>query len=628
MLHLQCHVAVEGTLMPSLAHRAVPADLLHAAAPPAGGAALDQILEASVIFTVVLGGLAWFVLRQRAGRSLSLTALADRMARAVGAPIWAALPLQLLRGSLLVALFGMYWDISLHIDRGRDAGPLANPAHWFILIGLAGVFSAGAISLALARDPLPGGTLRLSRHWRTPLGGTLILGCGAFSLLGFPLDDVWHRLFGQDVTLFGPTHLMLIGGAALSTLGGWLLLMEGVQVRGSGGRWVRFGEYGCAGGLLIGLSAFQAEFDFGVPQFRFVLEPVMVMAAASVALVIARIRLGRGGALAAVLVFLLVRGTITAIVALPLDRSVAHFPLYLVEALLVEGVALLAGTARTARFGALCGVAIGTAGLAAEWGWSHVWAVLPWPSALLPEAAVLGLVAAVGGGLVGGWAGARLDRTAGRPRPADGRGAARFAAPVGALAVVGCLAVALPMSSGAAVSADVTLREVTAAPQRTVLATVRLAPATAADDAAWFTATAWQGGGGVTDRLRRTGPGTWESTRPLPVHGDWKATLRLQRGTQVLALPVYLPRDDAIPAPGIAATSSFTRSFQLDKELMQREAKQGVPGSLWTLAYLVVGGLTLLALGCITGGLAYAARRARVPDEPVVQPADRAGVTV
>ena len=44
----------------------------------------------------------------------------------------------------------------------------------------------------------------------------LLLGCGTFSLMGFPLDDVWHKLFGQDVTLFGPTHLMLIGGASLA----------------------------------------------------------------------------------------------------------------------------------------------------------------------------------------------------------------------------------------------------------------------------------------------------------------------------------------------------------------------------------------------------------------------------
>ena len=45
------------------------------------------------------------------------------------------------------------------------------------------------------------------------------LACGAFALLGFPLDDMWHRIFGQDVTLWGPTHLMLIGGAAMTLVG-------------------------------------------------------------------------------------------------------------------------------------------------------------------------------------------------------------------------------------------------------------------------------------------------------------------------------------------------------------------------------------------------------------------------
>ena len=56
------------------------------------------------------------------------------------------------------AVFGMYWDISLHIDDGRDAGPLANPAHYFILFGLFGVFAAGLLSMALPerREPARG----------------------------------------------------------------------------------------------------------------------------------------------------------------------------------------------------------------------------------------------------------------------------------------------------------------------------------------------------------------------------------------------------------------------------------------------------------------------------------------
>jgi hypothetical protein len=38
------------------------------------------------------------------------------------------------------------------------------------------------------------------------------------------------------------------------------------------------------GGLLIGLSTFQAEFDFGVPQFSLVFHPVLIAVAAGIAL--------------------------------------------------------------------------------------------------------------------------------------------------------------------------------------------------------------------------------------------------------------------------------------------------------------------------------------------------------
>ena len=107
----------------------------------------------------------------------------------------------------------MYWDISLHIDVGRDPGPLANPAHYLILAGLFGIFSAGYFAICLPKERPGPAAVRIAGDWYAPVGGVLIAACGAFALIGFPLDDIWHRLFGQDVTLWGPTHLMLIGGA-------------------------------------------------------------------------------------------------------------------------------------------------------------------------------------------------------------------------------------------------------------------------------------------------------------------------------------------------------------------------------------------------------------------------------
>ena len=55
---------------------------------------------------------------------------------------------------------------------------------------------------------------------------------------------------------------------------------------------------------------------------------------------------------------------------------------------------------------------IGTVGLAAEWGWSHVWMPLPWPSSLLPEARVVTVLAGVAGGLLGAFIGSALLRAA------------------------------------------------------------------------------------------------------------------------------------------------------------------------------------------------------------------------
>lgn len=115
--------------------------------------------------------------------------------------------------------------------------------------------------------------------------------------------------------------------------------------------------------------------------------------------------------------------------------------------------------------------------------------------------------------------------------------------------------------------------------------------------------TAWQGGGSVVDHLRRTGPGTYATTQPIPVYGNWKTTLRLQRGRAVLGLPIFLPRDTAIPAPETPAPAHFTRTFVFDKKNLQREQKQGVAGWLTLAAYLAVLALGLALLAAITLGL-------------------------
>jgi hypothetical protein len=135
--------------------------------------------------------------------------------------------------------------------------------------------------------------------------------------------------------------------------------------------------------------------------------------------------------------------------------------------------------------------------------------------------------------------------------------------------------------------------------------TARLDPPDAAEDARWFTITAWQGGGSVVDRLEQVAPGIYRSTKPIPVYGNWKSTLRLHEGTAVQGLPLFMPRDTAIPAREIPVEPRMTRSFTLDKELLQREQKQDVAGWLTLLAYLSV-----LAIGIgLVASLAVGLRR-------------------
>lgn len=586
--------------------------VLAAESPGAGGSPVDQIIIATVGALIVTAALLWFGFGHRSGKVPALGRLAAFSERVAGIPGWAALPAAIATTSLLIAVFGMYWDIALHVDVGRDEGPLANPAHYFILFGLYGIFGAGVVAMALPEKAGgPGPTaIRITKDWYAPLGGVLITACGAFALIGFPLDDVWHRIFGQDVTLWGPTHLMLIGGASMTLIGIAVLIVEGLRANAAltpprqEKGWLRQAQrIALTGGLLLGLSTFQAEFDFGIQQFRFVMEPLMIMVAAGVGLVSIRTWGGRGSAIGGVLFFLAVRGILSLLVGPALGQTTPAAPLYLASAIVVELVALRVATTKPLTFGLWSGLGIGTVGLASEWAWSHLVMPIPLPSSMLVLGVTFGLIGAIAASVVGAWIGTKLLT---EPAPTDRP--LRAGAVVGALTIAALFAIGLPKPPIEGQRATVILTDVqapaddVAAGGRTVKADIKLSPITAADDAYWFTVTAWQGDGLVVDRLRRLGPGHYETTKPIPVHGNWKSMIRLQSGRAVDALPIFLPQDDAIPAAEVPASARFTRPFIADHEVLQREQQPAAPAVSF-VAYLVVGLITLSLLALLVWGL-------------------------
>ena len=287
------------------------------------------------------------------------------------------------------------------------------------------------------------------------------------------------------------------------------------------------------GGMLIGLSVFQAEFDFGVPQFRLVLQPLLIAVAAGVTLVAARLWIGPGGAITAVLFYQLVRGGVSVIVGpLVIGELWAAVPLYLAEAVCVEVAALLL-VRRPLAFGALAGVLIGTVGFAVEFWWTNVVFPLPWTSDLIPE----GVLMAVVGGVAGGLCGALLALGLQRKLPTGGLTRLVFAGSV--LAIAAATVNGLWITRPDDLTATITPSATTSDEEKEATATVEFDRAPfEGDDPAWLTITAWQGGGqeGLhIDHLRRIDDTTYETTEPMPIGGSWKTLVRLQDGRDLSA---------------------------------------------------------------------------------------------
>src|SRR3954454_6854125 len=235
----------------------------------AGGAPLQDLVIGTAVGALLAGVAVLVGYLHRTRRITWLGALAAYSERVSGLPRWAALPSAIGGSSLLLALFGFCWDVATHIDKGRDNGPFGTPAHYPILFGLGGIALAGFLAIVLGCDKDERTAVKIRKDWHVPLGGLLLLATGAFALSGFPLDDTWHRLFGQDVTLWGPTHVLMIGSASLATLAVGPLLSEGrrsarrrnLTADGGKGRSAAFIDRmrgpSIAGGFLIALSTLQ-----------------------------------------------------------------------------------------------------------------------------------------------------------------------------------------------------------------------------------------------------------------------------------------------------------------------------------------------------------------------------------
>jgi hypothetical protein len=120
---------------------------------------------------------------------------------------------------------GATWDREWHAYVGRDW--FWTPPHILIyscvtgagLIAL-GVVIADTVRYLKGRSGADStSTITILRYFHAPLG-FMVTGFGALlSLIAAPLDNYWHQLYGIDIALWAPFHMMGITGAFIGTLG-------------------------------------------------------------------------------------------------------------------------------------------------------------------------------------------------------------------------------------------------------------------------------------------------------------------------------------------------------------------------------------------------------------------------
>ena len=133
-----------------------------------------------------------------------------------------------------IAGIGVGWDIRWHVVIGRDSFWIAPHVMTYAGVAVAAILSFGMLVLETWRrtgatgarpSVAPAPLLRIAGLWGTR-GYHLAWWGIALTIIAAPIDDLWHRLFGIDVTLWSPPHLLGLAGAQINSLACLLIVRE------------------------------------------------------------------------------------------------------------------------------------------------------------------------------------------------------------------------------------------------------------------------------------------------------------------------------------------------------------------------------------------------------------------
>jgi hypothetical protein len=133
----------------------------------------------------------------------------------------------------MIFLLGTGWDIQWHALIGRDRTLI--PPH---VMMLSGVVLSGAAALlatitetALAhRHPVVRKNgIQFANMFHGSLGAYIAGYAALNAAIAFPLDSYWHSLYGIDVAIWAPFHMMFFVGMVIVALGATFMLISAAK---------------------------------------------------------------------------------------------------------------------------------------------------------------------------------------------------------------------------------------------------------------------------------------------------------------------------------------------------------------------------------------------------------------
>lgn len=301
--------------------------------------------------------------------------------------------------AIFVALGGVYWDVAWHGTVGRESFWI--PPHLLVYSGVNVFLLAALAGLGLAWQRA--GSLRSALDTSAGIGFAVAAAGPLVQLGAAPLDDLWHRLYGLDVTIWSPPHLMGLAGGMVGVYG--LLTVLGATPPRDGRplwRGASAGEALCVllFGAALALSMFAlGEFDSHLDERDPLFYPMLAGTLATIPLMGAARYLGRPGAATAVAVFY----TIFRMAILPVVWAMGS-PGHLTPPVLVLVPAVVIDLVlwRTGGRGVLvAALAAGPALVAGEWASLAVFGGATWETLEVAASLAAVTLATAAGALVG-----------------------------------------------------------------------------------------------------------------------------------------------------------------------------------------------------------------------------------